>query len=143
MCIVIFHIHAGERKAEPKKRRQENVASCEKCNVSFAKLLKRKVSMYQHVWHFYLSTILCSTSAITVEQSTVDPVRSKSKNLFSEPPVRATSINGFIHTLLCFIAPTAYSEMVRVCLDCNSQLEQMQQEFSNYQSSVNNSSPVQ
>ena len=133
----------GETKAEPKKRRQENVASCEKCNVSFAKLLKRKVSLCQHVIVFQLNMILFSISAITVEQCFVDRARSKSKNPFLGPPVRTTpSISIVTLLLLCFIAPAAYSEVVRVCLDCNSQLEQMQQELSKYQSSVNNSSPV-
>lgn len=44
--IIYGHfVFLVERKPERKKRRQENVASCEKCGVSFAKLLKRKVSV--------------------------------------------------------------------------------------------------
>ena len=49
-CDFVFQ---AERKVKPKKKHQENVASCEKCNVSFAKLLKRKVSACQHVCHFF------------------------------------------------------------------------------------------
>jgi len=30
-------------------------------------------------------------------------------------------------------APAAYSEMVRVCNECNMQLEEMQKELANYQ----------
>ena len=39
---------------------------------------------------------LFSTSATTAEQCSVDRAQSRLKNLFSEPPVRATSINEFI-----------------------------------------------
>ena len=41
---------------------------------------------------------------------------------------------------ILFTAPTAYSEVVRVCGDCNDQLEQMQLELNKFQSSVYNSS---
>ena len=50
-CFLLVHyiyehfLFLVEKKPERKKRRQENVTSCEKCGVSFAKLLKRKVSV--------------------------------------------------------------------------------------------------
>ena len=56
-----------KRKPGRKKRRQENVTSCEKCNVSFAKLLKRKVGTLICVV-LKASVILFSISVIIVEQ---------------------------------------------------------------------------
>lgn len=93
-----------KRKPGRKKRRQENVTSCEKCNVSFAKLLKRK-----HQCN-YCGAVYCGSCTVRVKKS-----------------------------LLGATSPTAYSEMVRVCLDCNDQLEQMHLELNKYQSSVHSS----
>lgn len=96
--------HVG-KKPERKKRRQENVASCEKCGVSFAKLLKRK-----HQCN-YCGAVCCGSCTVKVKKF-----------------------------LLGATSPTAYSEVVRVCGDCNDQLEQMQLELNKFQSSVYNSS---
>jgi len=49
---LILKSHSSEEASpEPKRKRVENVGCCEKCGVSFAKLLKRKV---QTILLYYL-----------------------------------------------------------------------------------------
>lgn len=80
-CMIIF---PAERKSEQKKKLRENVASCERCSVSFAKLLKRKVNSNMSlvfVLSVFVLSYLNSTSAIIVVECSVARAQSELKNL--------------------------------------------------------------
>ncbi|XP_065919328.1 protrudin-like [Dysidea avara] len=87
-----------EASPEPKRKRVENIGCCDKCGVSFAKLLKRKHKCNN------CGRMFCGSCTVRVTKS-----------------------------LLGATSPAAYSEMVRVCNDCNILLEAMQKELTNYQ----------
>lgn len=81
VSIIYWHfVFLVEKKPGRKKRRQENVASCEKCGVSFAKLLKRKVSVLVYLIIVYELNFLTSISVITVGQCAVGRALSRLKN---------------------------------------------------------------
>ena len=95
----------------------------------------------------YEFNFVTSISVITVGQCAVGHALSRLKNFSQEPHVSHWPYQWKTYIMLLkhilFTAPTAYSEVVRVCGDCNDQLEQMQLELNKYQSSVYNSSSVQ